>query len=455
MDWTILRNSVTGSLLLPDDSGFHAAVRARPFIAGDGVPAPAAVLRCRTTADVATAIGFARRHELPFAVRSGGHCSAGLSSTTGLVVDLSPMDTIEVDESGRGGHVVVGGGVRLAALITALAAHDRAIPTGTCPTVGVSGLTLGGGWGMLSRQYGLTCDHLVRAEMVTADGGVIGTDEDHEPDLFWALRGGGAGGFGVVTSMVFRTVPAPRMTNFRCTWPVTVAADLIDAWLDKAIDAPARLCAEAGVYPGEVRLFGAMAGTQSETAAELADLTRGLPPPQLAELAELSYLDSARALAGPNDEPDPFAHLYAASEFFETALPEAAVGALLERFATGPAQREFAFMPWGGAADPLPPDATAFPHRQARYAVHPIAVTATADADARDWVYAMRDTIHDYGTGGVYANFADPGLSDWEHAYYGDNTGRLREVKRRYDPGDVFGTSQSVRPHGDLPDSAL
>ncbi|RIQ26874.1 FAD-binding oxidoreductase [Jiangella rhizosphaerae] len=440
--WTTLRDGVAGTLLLPGDPGFDAAVRARPFVAHDGVPAPAAVLRCRDAADVAAAIGFARRHAMPLAVRSGGHCAAGLSSTAGLVIDVSPMDTIELDA----GHVVVGGGVRLAGLVEALAAHGRALPTGTCPTVGVSGLALGGGWGMLSRQYGLTCDHLVRAEVVTADSGVVVADERHEPDLFWALRGGGTGGLGVVTSMTFRTVPAPRMTTFQYAWPVAAAAGVLRAWLDRAVDAPARLCAEAGVYPDEVRLHGAMAGTDAETRESMARLCDGLAPPTRVDVTESSYLESARRLAGATvSASDPSLHLYATSEFFTGPLPAETVDALLARFSSGPAGREIGFMPWGGGDHHVAPDATAFPHRLARYVVHHIAVAPDASADARAWVRDMRDTLHPYGTGGVYANFAEPGLADWERAYYGDNAARLRDVKRRYDPDGVFRSAQSLR----------
>ncbi len=432
--WTTLRGDIAGTLLLPQDTGFDAAVRARPFTAHDGVPAPAAVLRCTSAADVAAAIGFARREALPIAVRSGGHCAAGLSSTPGLVVDVSPMDSIEVD----GDRIVVGGGVRLAALVEALGAHGRAMPTGTCPTVGVSGLTLGGGWGMLSRQYGLTCDQLVRAEVVTADGAVLVADDDHEPDLFWAVRGGGTSGLGVVTSMEFRTVPAPPMTNFRYTWPAAAAGVVLRAWLDRAVDAPARLCAEAGLYPDEVALHGAMAGTEAETRAALDQLCDGLPEPVRAEAAELSYLDSARDLAGAIDTADPSRHLYATSEFFEEPLPDDTVAALLALFAAGPAEREVGFMPWGGGDTDVAPDATAFPHRRARYAVHHLAIAPDADAEARDWTGAMRDTLGPHGTGGVYANFADRGLADPDLAYYGANAARLREVRRRYDPDGVF-----------------
>ena len=356
--WAALRDRVDGSLVLPTDEGFDAA-RRRPYVAGHGDPVPAALVRCASPPDVASAIRFAREHDLPLAVRSGGHCSAGLSSTDGLLVDVSMMDSVEVDRD----RVVVGAGVRLAGLVAALAAHGRALPTGTCPTVGVAGLTLGGGWGILGRRYGLTCDHLTQAEVVTADGDVLVVDEDREPDLFWALRGGGTVGLAVVTSMVFRTVPAPRMTSFRCRWPAADAAAVTNAWLAWAVDTPDRMCAELGVSADAVTLHGAMAATGAETAALVDRFRRELPPART-ETVELSYLDTARHHADRLGEPDPAVHLYSTSEFFERNLPEDAVDALLERFAAGPAVREISFMPWGGAYGAVPAAATAFAHRR-------------------------------------------------------------------------------------------
>ncbi len=441
--WAALRDGIAGVLLLPRDLGFDAA-RARPYVPGHGDAVPAAVLRCAGAPDVATAIRFARQHDVPFAVRSGGHCSAGLSSTDGLLLDVSAMESVEVDD----GRAVVGAGVRLAGLVATLAEHGRAVPAGNCPTVGVAGLMLGGGWGVLGRMYGLTCDQLIQAEVVTADGHVLVTDEDREPDLFWALRGGGTGGFGVVTSMSFRTVPAPRMTNFQYRWPAAAAAELVGVWLDRAIDLPDPMCAELGVSADGVNLHGTMAGTEAETVALLNQFCRGLAPGQK-DMVELSYADTARYQAERLGELDPAVHLYSTSEFFERDLPREAVDMLLDRFAAGPAVREIGFMPWAGAYGAVPPTATAFPHRRARYLIHHIACTDDASPTADAWVREMRDTVHQYGTGGVFANFADAGLDDWEHAYFGDNAGRLREVKRRYDPDNVFRTAQSLPAAGD------
>ncbi|MGH2385462.1 MAG: FAD-binding oxidoreductase, partial [Candidatus Limnocylindria bacterium] len=168
-----------------------------------------------TAADVAETIRFARRFGLRTTPRSGGHCFAGRSSNGDIVIDVTPMSTVSI----ANGVATVGAGARLGDLYDALEGHDRTIPAGTSPTVGIAGLTLGGGLGLLGRMYGLTCDHLLRARVVLADGRVVecaeaGCDEDHRADLFWALRGSGGGQLGVVTSLMFSTVPAPTSTCF-------------------------------------------------------------------------------------------------------------------------------------------------------------------------------------------------------------------------------------------------
>ncbi|XVV09111.1 FAD-binding oxidoreductase [Actinoplanes sp. CA-131856] len=192
---------------------------------------PAAVVRCAGPAEVAAAIAEAQDKGLSLAVRGGGHCFAGRSSTDGLLIDLGPMTGVRTD----GDRAVIGGGTLLAEVYDTLAAHGRTLAAGCGPTVGVAGLTLGGGLGILGRRHGLTCDSLVAATMVRADGQVVEADDD----LLWLLRGGGAP--GVVTSLTFRTVPAPDSTAFRLTFPADAAATVLDAWqhllpeLDEAV----------------------------------------------------------------------------------------------------------------------------------------------------------------------------------------------------------------------------
>ena len=171
------------------------------------------IVRCATPHDVSETISFLGRHRLEHVTRSGGHCFGGRSSTRGVVIDVTPMRSISV----TGDEVSVGAGTRLGDLYDALQDHDVTLPAGTCPPVGIAGLALGGGLGILGRTYGVTADRLVGAEIVLADGRTVDCDAHHDDELFWALRGAGTGNFGVVTSLRFRTVPAPAVTNLHAT----------------------------------------------------------------------------------------------------------------------------------------------------------------------------------------------------------------------------------------------
>lgn len=423
VEWARLDEQTSGPMFRPGDRDFEAA-RTKPFIGGDADPIPQALLRAATTEDVVAAVRFVREHDLPFAVRSGGHCSIGTSSSTGLVLDLSGIAGVQVD----GRRVTVGGGTKLGTVVERLAAYRLAIPTGTCPTVGVGGLTLGGGWGLLSRQRGLTCDALRAAQVVTATGDVLTGTEDDEPDLFWALRGGGAAGFGVVTRFVFEAGDAPVMSSFQYRWPFDRAAGLIERWQQWAVDAPADLSASLSVTAEGVKLHGGFVGTEDRARKTLGEF--GAAPVE--ELVELDYLETARYHGRRIGEPPPGTHVYNASEFVDGLVP---AEPLLEELSPG---RELGFMPWGGAIAGTPPDATAFPHRQASFSVEHLALTPAADPEAHEWVRRQWQTAHPYGTGGVYANFQDAELDDWATAYYGANLPRLRAVKYRYDPDDLF-----------------
>ena len=222
--WQTLQGGIAGEVVLPGSPAYQELPK--PFNARFQDVRPQAVVRCATPQDVAETISFARRHGLACATRSGGHCFAGCSVTRGLVIDVTPMRLISV----AGGVAAVGAGARLGAVYESLEQEGLAIPAGTCPSVGVAGLTLGGGLGILGRNYGVTSDRLLAAQIVLADGRVLDCDEHHEQDLFWALRGAGAGNFGVVTSLVLGTVPAPQTINFHLVWPPARTAALIEAW---------------------------------------------------------------------------------------------------------------------------------------------------------------------------------------------------------------------------------
>jgi hypothetical protein len=449
--WRDLTAALESEVVLPDSPRYDE-VR-RPQIPRFHDVRPQAVVLCRTPEDVVEAIAFARRSGIEVAVRSGGHDFAGRSSGPGMVLDLTPMHSLEVSD----GLATVGPGFRLGDLYAALAQHEVAIPGGCGATVGIGGQALGGGLGLLGRSRGLTSDQVVAAQVVVADGRVVECDEQRHEDLFWALRGAGSCGLGVVTRLTLRTVPEPTATSFHLEWPYERASVLIAAWQEWSPTGPDELAAsllvtvggEAGADP-VVHLFGSMIGSEIETAALLDEFVSVAgADPASSERAHMRYgwLKNHLAERGPGDQEDEDGRPYMKSEFFRKPLPAGAVQALVELFVRGrrPGEaRKLDFMPWGGAYNRVPTDATAFPHREELFllehsVVVPAGVDAAATESARAWLSDSWELVHPSGSGGVYANFPDTDLPDEHRAYWGGNLERVRRVKEKYDPAGVFG----------------
>ncbi len=397
---------------------------------------PRAVAACQTPADVADSLAEARRSGVKVAVRSGGHCFAGRSSTEGLLIDVSPMDSVSVGD----GTAAIGAGAVLGDVYDVLDLAGRTIAAGCGPEVGIAGLVLGGGLGILGRRHGLTCDQLTGAQVVLADGSVVECDEERESDLFWALRGAGGGQFGVVCRFDLRTLPAPRTTTLDLVWDRRHAAAAIAAWQEWAPDAPDELAASL-VIAGEVHVFGAATGGAPEFDALVAGVGT---EPSSSDLLELPYREAKRRLAERGPAEGPPGHLYTKSEFFRQPLPRDAIDALVDHLGATPAVLDFS--PWGGAYNRVAPEATAFAHRRERFLLkHDIVVTSPGDAPAaREWLDRSWEIVHPYSSGGVYPNFPDPALEDPLVAYHGANLERLRQVKARYDPDGVFSFEQSL-----------
>jgi FAD/FMN-containing dehydrogenase len=441
---------------------------------------PHAIVRCATAKDVAETIGFAGRYGIELAVRSGGHCFAGHSAGRGVVADVSPMRSVRVD----GDVAAIGAGARLGPVYERLEELGRTIPGGTCPSVGVAGLTLGGGLGILGRRYGVTSDRLTAAQVVLASGDVVDCDERRHPDLFWALRGAGPGNFGIVTSLSFRTVPVPASTwTVHATWPAAAAAEIIDAWQHWApavhdeVAASLKITAPATANPGataaasaDLYVTGCGTGTDPAITSEL--ISRAGTRPVSVSQQRGPFLAARRFWAdlgtdgsqpstsqpsavqpdgGPVTEPErPL--MYCRSEFFNRPLPRDAISGLLAVFA-GEAEPgvsyELDFMPWAGAYGRTSPDATAFVHRDGLFQLKHSAVaeppgTAGAQNAAHRWVTRSWATTHPYGSGLVFPNFPDPDLDSPADRYYGSNLPRLRQIKQRYDPGGLFRHPQSI-----------
>jgi FAD/FMN-containing dehydrogenase len=408
-EWQALQEAVAGEVILPGDERYEEA--RKPEITRFHGVMPQAIVRCATPADVAAVLAHARRTNTPVTPRSGGHCFAGRSTTTGIVIDTRPMRAISVD----GDTTTVGAGARLGEIYDVLDEHGVTIAGGCGPPVGIVGLTLGGGLGIMGRKHGLTCDQLLAAQVVLPSGEIVDCSEGDE--LFWALRGAGALGLGVVTSLTFRTVPAPDATAFHLTFAQSTAA--IAAWQRWAPAAPDELAASLLVNRTGVHVFGAMLAGEADTSAQLDRLSA---TPESAHTVSGPYREIKRHLAenGPGEEAE--GDLYMRSEFFRRPLPPDAIAQLMRTFQTSDAPRELDFTPWGGAYNRVPETATAFPHRSELFLLKHAAM------DDADWVTRSFATTHAYGTGGTYPNFPEPGLDD--RAYYGTNLERAMTFSR-------------------------
>jgi FAD/FMN-containing dehydrogenase len=460
VDWDTLQGAIAGEVVLPGAPGYELARKPAAPLLPD--LRPLAVVRCASAGDVAEVVALARRNGLVCAARSGGHCFGGRSSTRGIVIDVSPMRSVSVS----GDAATMGAGARLGEIYESLAEHALTVPAGSGSTVGIAGLTLGGGLGILGRSRGLTCDNLRSASVVLADGRTADCDEHHDADLFWALRGAGGGQFGVVTSLTFRAGPAPPATSFRLAWRPADAVKVIGAWQAWAPAGPDELAASLLLTgdgdverPPALTLFGAMLGAESATAELLGEFAAMAgAEPLSAATRHLPFHDTKRYLAGAGDEPDAApprpGYTFSKSGFFSRRLPEEAITALVDHL-TGervPGQaRELDFTPWGGAYNRVPVHATAFAHRDAMFLLkHSAAVDLHAPAGerdaAREWLARSHASVHRWGSGGVYPNFPDPDLTDWSRAYHGVNYPRLQRVKARYDPDGFFRFHQAIPP---------
>ena len=464
-DWATLQGAIDGEVALARSSAYERTYK--PFNARFHEVQPSAIVLCVTPQDVAETISFLNRNRLENAIRSGGHCFAGNSLTEGIVIDVTPMNSVSVSD----GVAMIGAGARLGKVYESLQEHNVTIPGGTCPLVGIAGLTLGGGLGILGRKYGVTSDRLIGAQIVLADGHILDCDENHNEDLFWALRGAGSGNFGVVTSLVFRTAPVPEITNFHLAWSFHSAVGVIEAWQRWAPYGPDELAVSLKVTttgdvnrPPSVDVYGALMGIESDATDLLDELVaRSGSDPISASSKQMTFSETRRFWANlgveesmaaqtlqPNGAQQPY--LFTKSEFFKRELPAETIAALLENFSHGRVSgesRELDFMPWGGAYNRVRSNATAFVHRDELFQLkHSVTVDPEASPSEKEqahrWVVRSWESVHPWGSGRVFQNFVDPELHGWEEAYYGTNYDRLVRVKAQYDPTGFFRFHQSI-----------
>jgi len=438
--------AVRGAVAVPGRATYARARRVYQ-LAGP-LPRPLAVVQVRDTADAVALMRWAAREDVALVARSGGHSYIRQSGGTGAVVaDLSRLRAVRLDRGA--GEVEVGGGVQLIDLDRALAARGALVPSGSCPSVGIGGVTLGGGMGLSGRRLGLTCDRLVAATIVTPDGRRRRVDARSDEDLFWALRGGG-GSFGVVTSLRFRVQRGSHAAWASLSIPWAGAGDALARWQVLAPHAPRALTAiltlSAG-SPPRVTVIAQHFGSEAELRRLLAPLAR-IDGARLSTGVD-GLLRLARRWAGCLDGPLAACHTrgtrpggtlaraaFAASSIYLPArLDAAGRRALLARVGGRRGSGTVILDAYGGAINAVDAAATAFVHRDALASAQILSYHAPgASAGARAWVTGTRSALAHAGGRGAYSNYADPTLKDPAREYWGANRVRLREIKRRVDP---------------------
>jgi FAD/FMN-containing dehydrogenase len=444
---TTLRATLDGVVLTPDDPGYDDAKQVLP---GGFDLRPAAIARPTDAAGVATVVRAAHEAGVPLAVRSGGHSAPGFGIVDdGVVLDVRGLNRIDLDADGR--TAWAGGGITAGAYTAAVVERGLVTPFGDTGSVGVGGITLGGGVGFLVRKHGLTVDSLLAAEVVTADGEVLVADADHHADLFWALRGGG-GNFGVVTRFQFRLHELPSIVGGLLVLPGT--GDVVAGLLEVLDAAPRELSAIVNVMPAPPMPFLpaewhgrliAMVGVCWAGPADAADAALA-PLRALAEpLADLVRPGPYTSMFEPM--PEGFHPFNTLNTFYTDGVDAATAAHAVDQLASSDAMmRAMQLRVLGGAVTDVPDDATAYAHRAERVMGNVAAIEATADAAQRHvgWVGDLADRLSG-GRGAVYVNFlADTARA--RDAYPGTTWDRLAAVKRRYDPDNLFRSNHNVPP---------
>ncbi len=416
---------------------------------------PALVARCAAPDDVIAALDIAHRHDLPVAVRAGGHSVAGLSlCDDGIVLDVRAMDDVDVDPDRRIARV--GGGATWAQVDTATQRHGLATTGGRVSTTGVVGLTLGGGSGWLERKHGLACDNLVAAELVTADGRFVRADADHHPDLLWALRGGG-GNFGVVTALEFALHPVgPEVFGGLALWPVDRGPELLQRFRDTMRGAPDGLSLAFGYVtapveddiPADLRgrpavlIAGMYAGDIDEGEALLAGLRAAGPALDAFETTTYAAFNASL------DDPPGYRNWWTA-EHLADLTPEAItrIHARAQDLPGEPAQ--LFIVAWGGEMTRVGDDRSPLRARREGFVVHPLLLWSDPADDERNIAHgrAYREDLRELASGDAYLNFLGDEGEDRRVAQFGpENHARLAEIKAAWDPENVFSANQNIRP---------
>lgn len=448
--------TLTGRVIRPGDTAYPDAGAGWNLLFAHQ---PAVIVFAQNTADVVHALAWARENDVTPRVRSGRHSLEGWSSVDGgIVIDVSDMKSVTIDASS--GTATVGAGLNQLEAVTALGGAGVAAPTGTEGSVGLVGATLGGGFGLLTRAFGMASDNLLAAEIVVAseDGGAhaIVVDENSHADLLWALRGAGNGNFGIVTSLTYRVRPLVRTTYVTATWQgLQQLSEVFDEWQRTAPHTDERLTSQLEISRNDVTLIGVLGdGSESEARQLLAPILAVGDP--VVSVTDAGWADTYAAFQIPkDDEPSNWKFM---SQFITNPFPAEAIDVIASFMAAAPTPGCNYFVnAFGGAvARSEPSGGSAFAHRDALFYAEPGAGWGvrgdgvSPDSDpltevCLTWVAEFAGTLAPY-VRGAYVNVPNVGTDDWATAYWGSNVERLRGVKSAYDPDDVFHYEQSIPP---------
>lgn len=446
--------ALTGRIIRKTDSGFEEA---RKNFNERFDRHPSLVVFCQNREDVQNAVVYARQHQMPVAIRCGRHNYECFSLVDdGMIIDVSDMTTLHIDHENH--TVDIGSGTQLIEIYTKVSQQGYGFPGGICPTVGISGLTLGGGIGLLTRYLGMTCDSLIEVEMVDAQGRVVVASEKENADLFWACRGGGGGNFGVITRFKFQIHKIDQVSIFQASWDWEKLPDVIRQWqtwgqtLDPRLTSIIMLHGPEKKDPGSAIASGLFVGSEEDLHQLLEPLLQLKPREQ--KVKSLPYLEGLKFFTG-DPEPDWMAYWHGSHRKFKNTsafayelLSDEAIETIRRHLEKSPAPDNLVqFETLGGAVSRLPVDATAFPHRAAQFSLQYQAYWDDdgVEKEHLDWVNAFRKDMLPH-TRGAYVNYPDVDVEDFGQMYYGENYRRLQAVKARYDPENFFSFTQSIRP---------
>ena len=451
---TALQQTLRGSVCLPGEAGYDEA---RTIWNAMIDRHPGAVVRCKGAGDIMRAVQFAREHGVLLAVRGGGHNIAGNAVCEGgLLIDLSQMRSVRVDATRRTARVEPG--ATLGDFDREAQAFGLVTPLGINSTTGVAGLTLGGGFGWLSRKFGLAADNLISADVVTADGKIVQASAFDNPDLFWALRGGG-GNFGVVSSFEFRLHPlGPMVQSGLIVHPFTRAKDLLAGYRQVAANAPDELTVcvvlrqapplpflPPEVHGKEVLVFAVCYAGDEANGNRALEPLRSLGEP-IAEMIGMQPYAAWQTAFDPLLTPGA-CNYWKSHNFMD--ISDGLIDVLVTYAEKLPTPECEIFIPqFGGATSRIPADATAYPHRDANFVMN-VHARWREQADERrsiDWARQVFAATAPHATGGVYVNFMPEDEVDRVSSAYGANYARLATLKAKYDPDNLFRLNQNVRP---------